>query len=180
VYGADALKYLTVSKWRVRFQDGSGDPFDLARSGKPSRSDLAAPIQSLVQQFPFMSCKVLCRKLMIGKTTCLCVLHNDLRLKKFNLLDVPHSLEADQKRSQVELSREVLQILEQDQQYEFEHILTGNESWFFFEYFHDSCGTQIGVTCLKFRSKNFNLKSTSFRLFGVAQEPKVRCMFRKA
>jgi hypothetical protein len=62
------------------------------------------------------------------KATCLHVFHDDLHLEKFNLRYVPHSLEADQKRSRVELSRELLQILNQDQQYEFEHILTGGES----------------------------------------------------
>jgi hypothetical protein len=59
------------------------------------------------------------------------LLHDDLHLENFNLRDVPHSLEADQKRSRVELPPELLQILEQDQQYEFEHISTGDESWFF-------------------------------------------------
>jgi hypothetical protein len=107
------------------------DLFDLARSGRPSGSDLAAPIQSLLQQFPFISCKAFCRTLKIGKATCLCVHHDDLRLEKFNPRYVPHSLEADQKRSRVELSRELLQILEQNQQFEFEHILTRDESWFF-------------------------------------------------
>jgi hypothetical protein len=131
VYGTDALKYSTVSKRRLCFQDGSNDPFDLARSGRPSRSDLAALIQSLLQQFPFIACKALCGKLEIGKATCGRVLHDDLHLEKFNLRYVPHSLEADQKRWRVELPRGLLQILEQDQQYEFEHILTGDESWFF-------------------------------------------------
>jgi transposase len=28
VYGTDALKYSTVSKWRLRFQDGLDDLFD--------------------------------------------------------------------------------------------------------------------------------------------------------
>jgi hypothetical protein len=138
VYGTDALKYSTVSKWRLRFQDGSDDLFDLARSGRPSRSDHAAPIQLLLHQFPFISCKVLCRKLKIGKPTCLRVLHDDLHLEKFNLHSVPYSLEADQRRSRVELSRELLQILEQDHQYKLEHILTGDESQFFFEYSHYS------------------------------------------
>jgi hypothetical protein len=41
VYDTDALKYSTVSKWRLRFQD---DLSDLARSARPSRSDLAPPI----------------------------------------------------------------------------------------------------------------------------------------
>jgi transposase len=122
VYGKDAPEYTTVSKWRLRFQDGSDGLFDLARSGRPSRSDLAVPIQSLLQQFPFITCKVLSRKLKIGKVTCLCVRQHDLHLENFNLRYVPHSLEADQKRSRVEFSRELLQILEQGQQYEFEHI----------------------------------------------------------
>jgi hypothetical protein len=45
VYGTDALKYLTVSKWRLCFQDGSDDLFDFAHSGRPSCSGPAAPIQ---------------------------------------------------------------------------------------------------------------------------------------
>jgi transposase len=44
VYGIDALPYLTVSKWKLFFQDGSDDVFDLTRSGRPSHSDLAVPI----------------------------------------------------------------------------------------------------------------------------------------
>jgi hypothetical protein len=113
--GRDARKYSTVSKWRPRFPDGLDDPFDLAGSGRSSRSDLVAPIQSLLLQFPFISCKVLCRMLMIGKATCLRMLHDDLHLEKFNLRYVPHSLEANRNRSRVELSRELLQILEQGQ-----------------------------------------------------------------
>jgi hypothetical protein len=167
VYGTDALKYSTVSKRRLRSQDGSDDPIDLARSRRPSHSDLAAPIQSLLQQFPFISCKALCRKLKIDKATCLRVLHDDLHLEKFNLRSVLHSVEADQRRSRVELSRELLQILEQDQQYQFEHILTGDEIRFFLNIFIIRAGPQIQMRCLKFRSKTCNSKSASFRLFGV-------------
>jgi hypothetical protein len=46
VYGTNALKYSTVSKWRLRFQD---DLFDLGRSVRAYGSDLAAPIQSFLQ-----------------------------------------------------------------------------------------------------------------------------------
>jgi hypothetical protein len=56
------------------------------------------------------------------------VLHDDLHLEKFNLRCVPHSLEADQKPLRVELSRELLQIVKQDQQYGFERILTGDKA----------------------------------------------------
>jgi hypothetical protein len=75
--GTDALKYLTVSKWRLRFQNGSDDRFDLVRSGRPSRSDIAAPIQPLLEQFRVISCKVLSRKLKVSKATYLGLFHDD-------------------------------------------------------------------------------------------------------
>jgi hypothetical protein len=180
MYDKNALKYPRASKWRLCFQDGSDDLFDLARSGRPSRSNHAAPIQLLSQQFPFISCKVLCCRLKIDNATCLCVLHDDLQLEKSNLRNSPHSLEADQKRPRVDLSRELLQILEQDQQHEFDQILTGDENRFFLNIFIIRAGPQIQMTYLKFRSKRFNLKSVSFRLFGITQGLKVCSMFRKA
>jgi hypothetical protein len=67
------------------------------------------------------------------------VLHDNLHLEEFNLRYVPHSLKANQRRWRVKLFREPLQILEHDQQYEFERILTGDKSWFFFDYFHHLC-----------------------------------------
>jgi hypothetical protein len=154
LYCADSLKYSTVSKWRLLFQEGSDDLFDSVRSGRPSRSQLAAPIQSLLQQFPFISCRVLCRKLKIGKAICLRVLHDDLHLEKFNLRYVPHLLEADQKRWRTELPRALLQILEQDQQYEFKHMLTGDKSWSPLDIFIIRAEPQNQKTRLKFRSKN--------------------------
>jgi hypothetical protein len=116
LYGTNALKYSTGSKWVWVFRTARTTYLIEYVLKRPSRSDLAAPIQSSLQQFPFISYKILCRNLKIGKATCLRVLHNDLHLEKFNLPSVPHSLEADQKQSRVELSRRLLQILEQDQQ----------------------------------------------------------------
>jgi hypothetical protein len=84
MYGTSVLKYSTVSKWRLLLQDGLDDLFDFARSERPTCSDLAALIHSLLQQFPFISCKVLCRKLKIGSATCLRVLHEDLHLEKLH------------------------------------------------------------------------------------------------
>jgi hypothetical protein len=105
---------------------------------------------------------------MISKATCLHMLQDDLHLEKFNLRYVLHSLEVDQKPSRVELSRELLPILEQDQQYEFEHILAGNESWFFFECFHHLCWAANPDDVPEIPKQKINPTSVSFRLFGVA------------
>jgi transposase len=45
VYSRDALKYSTVSKWSLSFRGGLDDLFDSARSGMPSRNDIAAHFQ---------------------------------------------------------------------------------------------------------------------------------------
>jgi hypothetical protein len=104
--------------------------------------------------------------LKIGKATCLRVLYDDLHLEKFHLRHVPPSVEADQKRSRVELSRALLQILEQDQQYGFEYILTRDESWFLLNIFFIRAGRQIQLTFLKFRSKNSIGKVPHFDYLG--------------
>jgi hypothetical protein len=92
--------------------------------------------------------------------------HDDLHLEKFNLCDVPHSLETDQKRLRVELLRELLQILKCGQQYKIEDILTGDESWFFLNVFIIRAGPQIQMTFLKFRSKNSIRKVPHFDYLG--------------
>jgi hypothetical protein len=180
VYGMDALKYSTVSKWRLRFLDGSESLFDLARSGRRPRSDLAAPLQQLLQQFPFISCTVVCHKLKIGKATCLRVLYDDLRLEKFNLRDIPHSLEDDQKRSRVDLSEELLEILQQDGQYNFQHILTGDESWFFLQSFHHSCWSGNLDEVPEIPRQKIHSEKWLISIIWVAQASKVSYMFQKA
>jgi hypothetical protein len=108
------------------------------------------------------------------------VLHDDSYLEKFNLCRVPHSLEADQKRSRAEVFQELFQLSEQDQRYEFEHILTGDESWFFFEYFHHSCKVANPNDVPEPPKQKFNRQNVSFRLFEVAEQSKICCMFQKA
>jgi hypothetical protein len=100
------------------------------------------------------------------------LLHDDLHWEKFNRCYVPHSLEADQKRSRVELSREPLQILEQDQQYVFEYRLTGDESWFFLKIFIIRAEPQIQMTDLKFQDKKFNPKAPHFNYLGQHRDHK--------
>jgi hypothetical protein len=127
-----------------------------------------------------ISYQLVCHKLKIGQATYLHLLHDDLHFEKFDLCSIPHWLEADEKGLRWQLARELLQMHEQDQQYEFKHILTRDESWFFWNIFIIRAGSQIQMTHLKFSSKTFDPKRASFRLFGAGQESKVCCMFQKA
>jgi transposase len=97
VYGPEALALSTVKKWRKRFQEGRTDLIDDRGPGRPVTHDLAEAIQSMLAERPFLSCKVLCRHLGIGKATCLQILYNDLELTKFHLRWIPYTLPEDQK-----------------------------------------------------------------------------------
>jgi hypothetical protein len=106
--------------------------------------------------------------------------HDDLHLEKVNLCSIPHSLEADQKWSRVEVSRELLQILEQDQQYKFEYINRGRKL-VFFEYFHHSCWAANPDDLCEIPKQKFNPKVPHLDYLGYHRDQKsVVCSERHA
>jgi transposase len=138
VYGTESLALATVKKWRLRFSQGRRDLFDDPRSGRPLTHDLSQAISSMLEERPFSSCKMLCRHFRIGKAMCLRILHDSLGLKKLHLRWVPHTLSANQKSERVTYSRLLAKALEKEQPNKFQRVITGDESWFFLYYPHDS------------------------------------------
>jgi hypothetical protein len=59
-------------------------------------------------------------------------------LEKFNLRWVPHSLDDTQKAERGSLSADLVTVLKENQKTGFGNIITGDESWFYFEYAHQS------------------------------------------
>jgi histone-lysine N-methyltransferase SETMAR len=138
VYHEDALAMPTVYKWHARFRDGRTELSDDPRSGRPRKSDLAEAIFSMLEERPFSSCKCLARHFRVAKATCLRILRDELGLQKFNLRWVPHTLNPAQKRNRVTFSRALLEVLHREQGNNFEHVITGDESWFFLHYPNES------------------------------------------
>jgi histone-lysine N-methyltransferase SETMAR len=138
VYGPEACQLTAVKKWRTRFMQGRTDLFDDPRSGRPLTHDLAEAISSMLGERPFSSCKVLSRHFRIAKATCLRILHDKLGLKKFHLRWVPHSISSNQKSERVSYSNLLLAALEESRQTGFERLITGDESWFYISYPHES------------------------------------------
>jgi hypothetical protein len=89
-------------------------------------------------------------------------------------------VEADQKRSRVERCRELLQILEQEQQYQFKNILTGGGGWFFSNSFIIRALAANPDDVPEIPKQKFNPKIALFRFFGTTQGSNVCCMFRRA
>jgi hypothetical protein len=76
---------------------------------------------------------MICKKLALNKTTCLRVLHEDLGLRKLNLTWVPYKLSDSQMENRVYVSKELLGLLDKIPENKWNKILTGDESWFFYE-----------------------------------------------
>jgi hypothetical protein len=127
VYGDEALCLRAVYKWHECFMQGRTELFDNPRSGRPLQNDLVDALCAMIQEFPFTSYKRLCIHFRIAKTTCLCILHDVLHVKKFNLWWVPHSLDDAQKAERVSLSTNLLRVLKENQKTGFANIITGDE-----------------------------------------------------
>jgi transposase len=138
VYGEGVLSLAAVKKWNKRFREGRTDLFDDPRSGRPMTHDLGQAIRSMLVERPFTSCKVLCRHFRVAKGTCLRILHDELGLKKLHLRWVPHTLDQAGKNERVTYSRALLEQLTEAQQDDFQHVVTGDESWFFLFYPRES------------------------------------------
>jgi hypothetical protein len=134
----DAFAMLTICKWHTRFRDGRTELSDDPKSGGPRRSDLAEAISSMLEERPFLACKLLARHFRIAKATCLRILREDLALQQFSLRWVPQRLDSTQKQNRVTFSRALLEVLRREQQNNFDHVITGDESWFFIDYPNES------------------------------------------
>jgi transposase len=136
VYMDQALCLRTVYKWHERFMQRRTKLFDDPRSGQSLQNDLANTLRAMIREFSFTLCKRLCTHFRLAKSTCLRILHDVLRLKKFNLRWVRHSLDGAQKVERVSLSTDLVRVLKEDQNNGFTQVITGDESWFDFDYLH--------------------------------------------
>jgi hypothetical protein len=82
----------------------------------------------MLEESPFLSCKLLARHFKIAKATCLRILREDLALQKFHLRCMPHTLDSAQKTDRVTFSRALPEVLRREQQSNFDHVITSDES----------------------------------------------------
>jgi hypothetical protein len=80
-----------VENWVRRFASGDTSRVDLPRARTP-RSDLSEPLRKLLNDFPFVTAKMMSRQFSVHQTTIKEILRRDLGLKKFARRCVPHQL----------------------------------------------------------------------------------------
>jgi hypothetical protein len=111
IYMDEALCLRIVYKWHELFTQWRTELFDDPWSRQLMQKDFVNALRDIIQEFPFTSCKRLYKHFRLGIATCLHISHDFLRLQKFKLRWVPHSLGDDQRGERVLLSTDLLRVL---------------------------------------------------------------------
>jgi hypothetical protein len=118
--------------------DGSFHLVDDMPIGLPLDGELIRKVFEAVSNHPYASLRSLAQLTNSTKDTVSRILHHCLGMKKYILRWVPHSLTDTQKSERIRIAQQMLQLLQQDEEYDFLHILTGDESWLLYEYSEQS------------------------------------------
>jgi hypothetical protein len=89
-------------------------------------------VKEYVKNNPYSSCRDIAKSLHLSKDKVHRILTKYLKLKKRYLKWIPHSLTETQKKQRVEFAVQLLDVLKKDERNNFQHILTGDESWLYY------------------------------------------------
>jgi histone-lysine N-methyltransferase SETMAR len=173
-----AASAATVKRWCKRFKDRNFCLEDETRPGRP-KSDLAKTISLLLEKEPFLSARTLANKLASSREKIRDVLENDLGLRKFTRRWVPHELTPAQMAQRVFDSILLAEALRADEKNQFRNIMTGDESWFYYQYESDAMYAHSRNEVIPRVSKAIDSKKcmvtiffTGERLLNLAQLPR--------
>ena len=129
--GTKALSKRTIYRWIEAFEAGQSSVEDAPRSGRPREAVTPLNVnivEDLISNDPHISIENIQEVIPISTGSIETILHNELSVKKVCAKWVPHVLSDENKRKRVEISRQLLEYLDNG----FQNIITGDESWFNF------------------------------------------------
>ena len=133
-YGDDAYSQSSIYFWIGEIKRGRTDLFNLPSPGRPVDDQIDTLIQKELENDPFVSARIIARRIRVAISTVTTHLHKSLKMKNVHFRWIPHLLTEQQKKMRVELSNEILKALEIARKNKFKFILTGDESWFEYAY----------------------------------------------
>lgn len=137
-YGSGAYKIDAVRYWLREITLGRTNFHENETYSKGKDNEITIAIQCMIEKDPLSSARHIARTLGISPTTVIDRLHNDLHMKCYLTRWVPHHLSLEQKKNRLDISKEMLQVLRNEQRTHFHNVITGDESWFLFEYVQGS------------------------------------------
>lgn len=126
--GDNALSLSTIYRWIDTFEHGQQSVKDEARSGRPREAVTPmtiARVEQLVNDDRHITTRKLAEDVGISRERIDHILHQELSLRKVCKKWVPHVPTKTHRQKRVDVSRQLLQILEGG----FRNIITGDETW---------------------------------------------------
>ena len=154
----------TIFKWQKRFKEGRETLDDNLRPGRPINYDENAEILRILEEQPFASSRYIFDMLSIPKSTVCHKLVWQLNYRKLNFQWIPHDLSQENKNKHVEMSKDILKILEGHEN-NWCNIAIGDECWIFWENDPSSQWLPAGAKRLLRLRKTIASKKTMFSIF---------------
>ena len=154
----------TIYKWLKRFKEGRETLDDDPRSGRPINNDENEAILRILEEQPFASSRYISGMLSIPKSTVCHKLVWQLNYRKLNFRWIPHELKQENKNKRVEMSKDILNILEGHES-NWCNITTGDECWIYWDNDPDSQWLPAGQKRPLRTRKTIASKKTMFSIF---------------
>jgi transposase len=123
----------TVQRWLRRFKAGDTSLEDAERPGKPMLM-MGDSFRTFLEKSQFASAKIMSEHFDVSHATVKEILSRELRLHKYTRRWVPHLLDDAQKNHRTLAAIEMLALLREREEVEFDGLVTGDESWFIDHY----------------------------------------------
>lgn len=132
VYGDQGPSYNQVKYWCKQFKWGRESVEDDPRPGRPSdatNEEMCRKVEKMVMEDRRLKVSQIAHEMGISEPSVLDILHNKLGMSKVSSRWVPRMLTAIQKETRMDLSRENLEVLNEDPDLFTARVVTGDETW---------------------------------------------------
>ncbi len=165
-YGSLCPSRAMVFKLYKEFDNGRKTLFDLPRTGRPRILSKVNDVKKIIDEFPYSSCRYISHIVGIDHKTVKRILIEELHMKKLCLHWVPHDLTESQKVARLEISKQLLSLLQSFSENQARKVVTADESWFFLWYGADGLWTYGGIRPTNTKHKIGDEKVMFFTAFS--------------
>jgi histone-lysine N-methyltransferase SETMAR len=125
---------MTINKYYHELYEGTFSYVDILPEPKGPNPELVAEIDRVITQDPYLSLRKIAEEVNSNKDTVRSILIKSLGMTKIHCKWIPHYLTDAQKLTRVLLAKDMLKTLTTESNNHFRNLITGDESWFLYNY----------------------------------------------
>jgi hypothetical protein len=166
----DAYSKPQIARCMQRFEQGDFSCKDESKAGRPLLC-LRSALSQFLSKYPFTSAQIIEVHFEVARDSVKITLARELDLKKLSRRWLPHQLSDIQQKSRIEFSLDLLQILEDHRELQFEGIATRDESSFRYLIQSDSMFSSSRDAMTSSISADSSMKNTILTVFFASRRP---------